>query len=821
MPKFAEIIVPLALPENLVWSVPEELQGGLQAGMRVVVPLGRRMLTGIVYSLHDEFDSPYQVKDIEALLDDRILVTPIQLKLWEWMSTYYMCSMGEVMNAALPGSLKLTSESKLILNSDYEGQGEELNEREFKIYDAVVIRKKLPISDVSELLELKIVQPYIKSLIDKGILELEEELKYRYKPKKLDFVRFTDIVDDEEMMHALFDSLEKRAPKQLDLLMKMYHLAGGGGLGQLEVEKKELLELSGASAASLNSLVDKAVVEVITKDASRFASEDIEKDTLPELSEAQFKAKCEVEDSWKEQDVCLLKGVTGSGKTEIYIRLIEEAISKGEQVLYLLPEIALTAQIIERLKRYFGDDVGIYHSKFNLNERAEVWYRTIGHKSPGFKVLLGARSAMFLPFQKLGLVIVDEEHESTFKQQDPAPRYNARDMAVILGKMHGAKVLMGTATPAIETYWNAERGKYGFVELNERYSKVALPEILCADIKKEIKKKSMSGVFTSMLLEQMKESLEAGEQIILFQNRRGYSPLWQCEVCGWVPECVKCDVSLTYHKRSHQLRCHYCGYSEKPPTSCKACMSKEIKMLGFGTEKIEEELNQHFPDHGIARMDLDTTRSKNAYQKMLEDFGRGDLQILVGTQMITKGLDFENVGLVGILNADMMLKFPDFRSFERSYQLMTQVAGRAGRKLKRGKVIIQSYDPEHWVIRRVIDHDYESLYRQEILERKNFHYPPYYRLIKIDVRHRDGQKADRAALLLATRLRQVFKERVLGPERPYVSRINNIHHVHILLKFEREASPSKIKYLLLTAIDTVLEEPDLKGLRIVPDVDPM
>lgn len=821
MPLFAEVIVPLALPENLSWRVPAELQPMLKPGMRVVVPLGKRILTGLVYRLGDEAPGGYELKDIEALLDEFPLVNDRQLKLWEWMSTYYMCSMGEVMSAALPGSLKLNSESKIILHPDYEGQGEGLSEREFSIYDALEIRKKMTISEVADLLEIKTVQPIIKVLIDKGIIDMEEELRYKYKPKKVAYVRFTDMVEDEEIMQALFDQLEKRAPKQLDVLLKLYHIAGGQGLEKMRVEKKELMELSGASAAVIKGLEGKGVIELYEEEASRLESAEDEGNTLPELSEAQTKAEEEIKAHWEEKSVVLLKGVTGSGKTEIYIRLIQETIDRGEQVLYLLPEIALTTQIIQRLQRYFGDEVGVYHSKFNLNERAEVWYRTLQKNDKRFNVLLGARSSMFLPFENLGLIIVDEEHETTFKQQDPAPRYNARDMAVIIAQMHNAKVLMGTATPAVESFWNAERGKYGLVKLDERYGGIQLPEVFCADFRKDIKEKTLKGHFTSFLLEEMTQCLENGEQIILFQNRRGYSPLWQCEVCGWVPECTRCDVSLTYHKRSHLLRCHYCGYSEKPTTSCKACMSKELKMLGFGTEQIQEELEELFPDHGIARMDLDTTRSKNAYQRMLEEFGKGELSILVGTQMVTKGLDFENVGLVGILNADMMLKFPDFRSFERSFQLMTQVAGRAGRKKKRGKVIIQTYDPQNWVIRRVIEHDFEGMYRHEIVERKNFHYPPFFRLIRVDVRHRDGQKADRAALLLATRLRQVFGERVLGPERPYVSRINNIHHIHILLKFEREASPAKIKKHLLRAVDSVLEEPDFKSLRIVPDVDPM
>jgi primosomal protein N' (replication factor Y) len=576
-----------------------------------------------------------------------------------------------------------------------------------------------------------------------------------------------------------------------------------------------------ADAALTKKLVEKGVFEVEEIEVDRLKKFDEADQQAKALSDAQAEAYDSIKENWKEKDVVLLHGVTGSGKTEIYVKLMEEALAEGKQVLYLLPEIALTTQIIGRLKRYFGQKIGVYHSRFNQNERVEIWQKVAQGSTGQYDIILGARSSVFLPFSNLGLIIVDEEHENSFKQFDPSPRYNARDTSVVLANLHKCKVLLGSATPAIESYHNATTGKYGLTTLSKRFGGLQLPEVQCADIRKELKEKTMKSNFTSFLLLEMEETLKNGGQIILFQNRRGYAPMWQCHLCGHVPECTRCDVSLTYHKHSHQLKCHYCGYSKTPSRKCDACGSNELKMLGFGTEKIEEELAELLPDRKIARMDLDTTRSKHSYQQIINDFEQGDIDILVGTQMVTKGLDFDNVSLVGILNADQMLKFPDFRSSERSYQLMAQVSGRAGRKKKRGKVIIQTYTPDHWVIQKVMHNLYNELFDHEILERKNYLYPPFYRLLEITIKHKDPNLVVHASQTFAVALKEKLGSRVLGPEAPYVSRINNWYIRQVLVKMERETAPSAFKKIVWDAIDDLKSLKDYKAARISLDVDPM
>ncbi len=516
----------------------------------------------------------------------------------------------------------------------------------------------------------------------------------------------------------------------------------------------------------------------------------------------------------------LLHGVTSSGKTEIYVKLIREALEKGEQVLFLLPEIALTTQLISRLKKYFGDQVGVYHSRFNQNERIEIWNKVLENDQSKFRIILGARSSVFLPFRNLGLIIVDEEHENSFKQYDPSPRYNARDTAIMMGNLYGAKVLLGSATPSIESYFNAKEGRFGLVELNERFGGVQLPEIQCADLEKETKQKTMKSHFSSLLMEKMTTAFEKKEQIILFQNRRGYNPVWSCEMCAWTPQCKNCDVSLTYHKTSNVLKCHYCGYFVSPPSSCGGCGSRKLQMLGFGTEKIEDELSLFFPKIRIKRMDLDTTRAKNAYQTIITEFENREIDVLIGTQMVTKGLDFDNVGLVGILSADQMLKFPDFRAFERSYHLMSQVAGRAGRSAKRGTVIVQTFDPNHWIIQKVMQHDFIGMYTQEIIERRNFHYPPFFRIIVLKMKHKNKDTLEFGSMVLAKKLQAIFKDRMLGPEAPPVGRVRNFYLKNIRIKFERDASPKKVKDLIKTELDTFLSMNDFRSIRIDIDVDP-
>jgi primosomal protein N' (replication factor Y) len=817
---FVDVILPVPIPKMYTYRVPFELNDQMVVGQRVVVQFGRNKLyTALVRKIHENVPS-YTAKYLESVLDETPIIVEQQFKLWEWMSSYYMCCIGEVMAAALPGSLKLASESNIVLNPDFQRNYEDLSDKEYLITEALEIRNILSLKEVSEILEQKTVHHIIKSLIEKRVVLIEEELKEQYKPKKQSFVRLTPEVENEDRLKEAFDQLSK-APKQLEVLMIYLQMCKRYEEEPTEVKRTQLQKAAGATASVVNQLAKKGIFEIYEKEIGRLGRYEGDVSSAKELSEHQQEALKGIEEQFEEKDVVLLHGVTSSGKTEVYVDLIEKALEKGKQVLYLLPEIALTTQIINRLRLYFGDRIGVYHSKFNQNERVEVWNKVLQHKKGDFDIILGARSALFLPFSNLGLIIIDEEHENTYKQYDPAPRYHARDSAMILARLHGAKTLLGSATPSIESAWNAHEGRYGKVMLTKRFGGVQLPEIQCADVKEETRKKLMKSIFSSFLLNEMKAALEKGEQIILFQNRRGYAPMWNCEVCGWAPQCIRCDISLTYHKHAHTLKCHYCGYNIQPPKRCDACGSGKLKMIGFGTEKIEEELAIFLPDVRIARMDLDTTRSKNSYQRIINDFEDKAIDVLVGTQMVTKGLDFDNVALVGILNADSMLAFPDFRAFERSYQLMAQVSGRAGRKKKRGKVIIQTYAPNHWIIQKVMSNDYEGMYAQEIIERKNFHYPPFFRLIRLTIRHKDPDLVDYASDKLAEMLRNVLGRRVLGPEFPLVSRIKNYYNKNILIKIERQAAVSKAKEVIEKQLLDFQSEKEFKPVRVIIDVDPM
>lgn len=817
---FVDVVLPLAIPNLLTYRVPFELNEEVTQGCRVVVQVGKtKLYTAVVRNIHEEPPTKYQAKYINSVLDPRELVNERQFKLWEWMAGYYMCTMGEVMAAAVPSSLKLASETKVVLDENWDRDDSSLSDKEFLIVEALQLKEVLTLAEISEILDQKTIQPILRTLVEKKVVVTEEDLRQRYKPLTKEYVRLTEEACNDSKLQTIFDQLEKRAPKQLEMLMAFFNLTGTVEQESRLVDKLKLQKYVGADASLTKKLVERGVFELEEIEVDRLKPFDEADQSSKEFSEAQQVAYDEVKTCWEKQDVVLLHGVTGSGKTEIYVRLIEEAMSKGEQVLYLLPEIALTTQIIGRLKHYFGDKIGVYHSRFNQNERVEIWNKI--SKGSQYQIILGARSSAFLPFSNLGLIIVDEEHESSFKQYDPAPRYNARDTAIVLANLHSTKVLLGSATPAVESYYNATQGKYGLVTLDKRFGGIQLPEVQCADIRDELKKKTMNGHFTSFLLKEMEGVFENGEQIILFQNRRGYAPMWQCHVCGHVPQCTRCDVSLTYHKHSHQLKCHYCGYSKTPPKKCDACGSSDLKMLGFGTEQIEEELNELFPEKRIARMDLDTTRSKHSYQQIINDFEEGEIDVLVGTQMVTKGLDFDNVSLVGILNADQMLKFPDFRSSERSYQLMAQVSGRAGRKKKRGKVIIQTYTPDHWVIQKVMHNRYNELFDHEILERRNYLYPPFFRLLEITVKHKDPGVIETAAQVFANTIKKKLGTRVLGPEPPYISRINNWYIRQVLVKMERETAPSAFKKIIWEAIDDLKTMKDFKSVRISLDVDPM
>jgi len=848
---FVDVILPLSVPNLYTYRVPFEWNESIAIGKRVVVQFGRgKLYSALVRKIHENPPKQYAAKYIDSILDDSPIVNQKQFELWDWLSSYYMCTIGEVMIAALPGGLRLSSETKILLNQNYKEQNAniDLSDKEYLIVDALEIRQVLTLTDISGIIEQKIVYPIIKSLIEKGIVVLQEELKEKFKPKIESYVRISDFADNEENLKTIFDALERKAPKQLDVVMAYVTLSKRYSKDRVEVRKLDILKMVEGAEAALKSLVKKNTFEMYEREVGRLKSFENE-NKISNLNEEQQKVlesinaqffgkqknngkdeKPVSEDSSLsfgegrgEVDVVLLHGVTSSGKTEIYVKLIEQAISEGKQVLYLLPEIALTTQIINRLRKYFGETVGVYHSKFNENERVEVWNNVLNLKSDisNFKLVIGARSALFLPFSNLGLVIVDEEHDTSFKQYDPAPRYNARDAAIYLAHIHKAKVLLGSATPSLESYFNAQEGKYGFAEMTKRFGGIQMPEILIADVKEATRKKMMKSHFSPLLLDTVTLALEKKEQVILFQNRRGFAPQLECNMCAWVPQCANCDVSLTYHKVSNQLRCHYCGYSIKPPTKCAACGDTDLKMKGFGTEKIEEELSIFYPKARIARMDLDTTRSKFAHQHIIQDFEEGNIDILVGTQMVTKGLDFDNVSMVGILNADSMLNFPDFRSFERSYQLMAQVSGRAGRKNKRGKVIIQSQNPEHSIIQEVIANDFLSMYTNQLLDRKNFNYPPYFRLIEITVIHKDVDMVNASAKFLADALKKQFGKRVLGPEFPLVSRIRNLYHKNILLKIERDASVGQVKKILSELLIKFKTTNDYKSVRVNIDVDPM
>ncbi len=819
---FVDVILPVPIRNEFTYRVPFELNDAVFNGARVVVPFGRNKLnTGIITRIHEEIPQAYQAKYIEFILDDRPIITPKQYTFWKWISNYYMAPIGDVMNAALPSNFKLASETVVVLHPDYTIDEKFLTEREHEIVLALELREKMDLKEIAEHVGIKTIQPIVKSLLEKKAIMSLEELNDKFVPKTAIFVRLSEYYCNEDAISSFIAEIEqtKSKEKQLHALLSILHYGKLVNGKMTPILRKTLLDEE-ISQSSLNTLEQNGIILQERFEISRFAAQTDEGDSFKALTDAQQRSLEEIHIGFEEKKVVLLHGVTGSGKTEVYVQLIQEQLDLGKQVLFLLPEIALTTQLIQRLSLYFGEQIGVYHSKFNQNERVEIWNHVLNNDPNRYRIVLGARSSIFLPFQDLGLIIVDEEHESSFKQYDPSPRYNARDCAIVLGNLHDASILLGSATPAIESYYNAVTGKYHLVELMERFGALQMPEILCADLRKERRNQSMQSDFTSFLMEHIQEALNLKEQVILFQNRRGYTPLWMCEICNWTPTCKSCDVSLTYHKLSNQLKCHYCGYSTPPIGSCSSCGSNRLKMLGFGTEKIEDDLGVFYPNHMIKRLDLDTTRSKNAYAEILNEFAAGAIDVLIGTQMVSKGLDFENVNLVGILDADMMLKRADFRAFERSFQLMTQVAGRAGRRKKRGKVIIQTGDPDHWVIQKVIAHDYIGFYTSEIMERKNYFYPPFYKLIEITLKHKDENTLNLAASDLSDAMRAVFKERVLGPEFPVIRRTHNLFIKRITLKIERSANDKKVKERLQEMIDHFYTSASYKTVRVNVNVDP-
>ena len=819
MRKFVDVIVPLPIAGQYTYSLPVEMENMVQTGCRVVVPFGRKKFyTAIVTKVHYAAPEGYETKDIEEVLDSEPVLLPRQLDFWEWLASYYLCTLGDVYKAAIPSGMKLESETLVEYNPDFEATAP-LTEREQLILDILSRDTEQCATQLEKASGLKNILPVIKSLLDKEAIFVKEELKRNYKPRTEARVKLADEAIDEDRLQTLFNELA-RAPKQLALLMKYVELSGwvarGGELK--EVTKKTLLEKSGSSSAVFNGLVEKRIFEIYHQEIGRLNKNQLATTDLNPLNVSQQQAYDAILQEFKVKNVCLLHGVTSSGKTEVYIHLIQEVLKTGKQVLYLLPEIALTTQITERLKRVFGHRLGIYHSKFPDAERVEIWRKQLS--AEGYDIILGVRSSIFLPFRDLGLVIVDEEHENTYKQQDPAPRYHARNSSIVLASMFGAKVLLGTATPSVESYFNATQGKYGLVELNERYKDIQLPHIELVDIKELAHKKRMQGPFSPMLVKEIKEALERKEQVILFQNRRGFAPMMECHTCGWVPKCKNCDVSLTYHKGLNQLTCHYCGYTYQVPRSCPACAGVELMHRGFGTERIEDDIQLIFPDASIARMDLDTTRTRTAYEKIIADFEQGKTDILIGTQMVSKGLDFDHVSVVGILNADTMLNYPDFRSYERAFQLMAQVAGRAGRKNKRGLVLLQTKSPDLPVIHQVITNDYEQLYYDQLAERQLFRYPPYFRLIYVYLKHRKESVLDLAADVMATQLRSGLGERVLGPDKPPVARIQTLFIKKIVVKIEQNASMAKVRDYLQAVQRAIIEDERFRSLLVYYDVDP-
>lgn len=812
---FVEVILPLAISKNYTYRVPFEMNDAVQIGKRVVVQFGKsKLYTAIIFAITEQPPEKYEAKYLIEILDDKPVVTTRQLQFWQWLAEYYMCNPGEVMQAALPSALKLASETRIALNKDFEIDKSALNDKEFLIVEALDIQPELTVSDIAKLLGQKTVMPILKLLFEKKVIHISEEVSERYKPRKKTFIALNPVYHGQENLKELFVILEKRAPKQADAVLAYMKLARH----QKSITKNELIEESGAGAASIASLIEKEVFVAEEKIVSRLHDEDEDEYSNFKLSDEQQRVLASVKEQFDQKDVVLMHGVTSSGKTQIYIRLIEEMIAIGKQVLYLLPEIALTTHIIERLRQYFGASIGVYHSRFNDAERIEVWQKVLNNE---YKVVLGARSSVFLPFADLGLIVVDEEHEISYKQFDPAPRYNARDAAIFLANMHVGKVLLGSATPSFESYFNARTHKYGLAELTERYGGVEMPTIEVVSIAEETKRKTMQSHFTGVLMADMQAALGNKEQVILFQNRRGYAPVLLCKICAYTPKCINCDVSLTYHKHTNKLHCHYCGYKEDIPHICPACGSTHIEYKGFGTEKIEDELTMLLPDARIARMDLDTTRSRNSLQTILNNLEEKKIDILVGTQMVAKGLDFADVTVIGIINADSLLKFPDYRANERSYQMLAQVSGRAGRRGKQGKVVIQTYDPGHRVIKQVIENNYHDLYFTEMEERKSFKYPPFYRIINLDIKHKDPEILYNQSVYLANELRKQFGDRVIGPESPLISRIRNYYIKSIMLKFEKDGvSINKVKAAIRDIITQFQTTKLSKGSIIQPDVDP-
>lgn len=823
--KYAEILLPLPLYSTYTYEIGDDMEDDVKIGSRVLVQFGKKKFyTGIVEMIHSRAPEGYEVKPVMGVLDSEPVVIYPQLKFWRWISEYYLCSPGDVFKAALPAGLKPESETFVSLSSDYElndDDNHKLSEHQAFVIQLLQNKKRLKISELEAELKVKDVTHIVNTLLTEGIVEVSERVVERYKPKRVTFVDLSIDRSEMDCLHDFFDKTS-RSRQQEKMLVAYLELSGWMQTNRQikAVSRDELLSVTKCSPAILKALVDKGIFRTEKKIVNRFYSaSDTKEITLAKLSPSQNKALEELRESFGNNLITLFYGVTGSGKTEVYTHLIADSLLEHKQVLYLVPEISLTTQLTDRLRKVFGDKLIIYHSKFTDTERVEVWKRMLSSNEP--LVVLGVRSSVFLPFRNLGLVIVDEEHESSYKQFDPAPRYNARDAAIILSTMHGAKILLGSATPSVETYYKAKTGKYGLVSLAERYEGAVLPSVEIVDMRDQRKRKLNKGILSQPLYLATGKALKDGNQAILFQNRRGFAPVVICSQCGWTPKCHDCDVSLVYHKNSGMLRCHYCGYSRPLPKLCPACGQNSIEVFGYGTERIADEVHNEFKEHRVSRMDLDTTRNKDDYQEIIEEFATHQTDILVGTQMVSKGLDFEKVKVVGVINADTVLNFPDFRSNERAFNMLEQVAGRAGRKGERGAVFIQTSKPEEPVLKYVKAHDYIGFYNEELKERLRYNYPPYVRVINIYIKNKDAKMADEGAVILVSALKNYFGDRVLGPEKPFVSRVATWYIQSIMLKIETGASMKKVKNLLRGIFSSVSHIPQIKTSMIYYDVDPV
>jgi len=809
---FIDVILPIPIQKTFTYTVTEDEAKFLQKGMRVAVSFGKtKMYTGLVFNIHQTAPTLYEAKDIYQILDEEPLVNERQLQHWQWISSYYMCSIGDVYRASLPSAFLLESET-IIIKNDKDIDESDLLDDEFLIYEALQHQSQLTIHQVSDILGKKKVMPIVNSLINKSVIIVQEEIYEQYKPKLVRYVRLHQNYTNNDSLEDLLSELS-RAKKQRTAVLSFFQLLAA----KKPIKAKDLEEKAQVSSSILKSLVEKNIFEFYHIKIDRISFKG-EVNDLKKLNNFQEIALKEIKESFKNKDVTLLHGITSSGKTEVYTKLIQEVLDQGKQVLFLLPEIALTTQIITRLQIYFGNKISVFHSKYSINERVEVWRNVLENKSKA-QIILGARSSVFLPFSNLGLIIVDEEHETSYKQFEPSPRYNARDAAIVLAKIHKAKILLGSATPSLESYFNAKQNKYGLVELNRRHGNVLLPKIELIDVKEKYRIKEMNGHFSNRMLKLIQDALDNKEQVILFQNRRGYSPVVECKTCGVSPECPNCDVTLTYHKFKHELRCHYCNYLRAMPNSCGACGSNTLDTKGFGTEQIELELKKLFPNFKIGRMDLDTTRGKHGYQRIIGAFESKEIDVLVGTQMLSKGLDFDNVSLVGVLNADTMLNFPDFRAHERAYQMMVQVSGRAGRSRKQGNVAIQTYNPLHQILQQVSTTNYVNMYDEQLQERWQYNYPPYYRLMKITLKHRDYNKVDSGINWLFKALQQSFGDYVLGPSAPAVSRIRNQYIKNLIIKIPPKQSLAETKKHITKIRNTFEAVKDFRPIRFITDVD--